>query len=130
MLDEMETKRPDLYAKMTSIANGILYRLKSVFQEHSPSKATREIFKNLIKGGENGLDEESPKLLENTADLAEKTLDAFSAESIRTVDSMNHWMGRLSALKASVVPMATVDAQGQLAAYRILDKKVSHEIFE
>ncbi len=116
MLDEMETKRPDLYAKMTSIANGILYRLKSVFQEHSPSKATREIFKNLIKGGENGLDEESPKLLENTADLAEKTMDAFSAESIRTVDSMNHWMGRLSALKASVVPMATVDAQAVAAA--------------
>ncbi|MBC5580232.1 DUF421 domain-containing protein [Anaerofilum sp. BX8] len=26
--------------------------------------------------------------------------------------------------------LATVDAQGQLAAYRILDKKVSHEIFE
>lgn len=49
MLEEMEKKEPALFAKAASIAQGILQRLKSAFDIHSPSRKTREIFKNVMK---------------------------------------------------------------------------------
>lgn len=49
MLDEMKNSEPSLYSKATSIANGILSRLKKSFDIHSPSRKTREIFKNVMK---------------------------------------------------------------------------------
>ncbi len=49
MLTEMENKEPSLYAKATGIANGILSRLKKSFDIHSPSRKTKEIFKNVMK---------------------------------------------------------------------------------
>ena len=48
MLDEMKNKEPSLFSKATSIANGILSRLKKAFDIHSPSKKTRAIFKNVM----------------------------------------------------------------------------------
>lgn len=49
MLTEMQNKEPSLFAKASSIANGILSRLKKSFDIHSPSKKTKEIFKNVMK---------------------------------------------------------------------------------
>ena len=49
MLKGMEDKEPSLFAKASSIANGILSKLKSAFDIHSPSKKTRAIFKNVMK---------------------------------------------------------------------------------
>lgn len=49
MLDEMKKSEPGLFSKATSIASGILSRLKKAFDIHSPSRKTREIFKNVMK---------------------------------------------------------------------------------
>lgn len=49
MLEEMQKSEPSLFAKASSIANGILSRLKSAFDIHSPSRKTRAIFKNVMK---------------------------------------------------------------------------------
>lgn len=49
MLEEMENKEPSLFARASGIANGILSRLRQAFDIHSPSKKTREIFKNVMK---------------------------------------------------------------------------------
>ncbi len=49
MLEEMEKKEPSLYAKAKGIADGILSRLKKAFDIHSPSRKTRELFKNVMK---------------------------------------------------------------------------------
>lgn len=49
MLTEMQNSEPTLFAKASSIASGILSRLKSAFDIHSPSRKTREIFKNVMK---------------------------------------------------------------------------------
>lgn len=49
MLEEMQNSEPGLFAKASSIANGILSRLKSAFDIHSPSRKTRAIFKNVMK---------------------------------------------------------------------------------
>lgn len=49
MLTEMEKKEPSLYSKASGIAEGILSRLKKSFDIHSPSRKTKEIFKNVMK---------------------------------------------------------------------------------
>lgn len=49
MLEEMENKEPSLYSKATGIAEGILSRLNKAFDIHSPSRKTKEIFKNVMK---------------------------------------------------------------------------------
>lgn len=50
MLEEMEKSEPQLYAKASGIAGGILSNLKKAFDIHSPSKKTREIFKYVGEG--------------------------------------------------------------------------------
>lgn len=49
MLNGMKDKEPSLFAKASGIANGILTRLKKAFDIHSPSRKTKEIFKNVMK---------------------------------------------------------------------------------
>lgn len=49
MLEEMRNSEPTLYSKASGIARGILSRLKKAFDIHSPSRKTREIFKNVMK---------------------------------------------------------------------------------
>lgn len=49
MLEEMKNAEPSLFTKATGIANGILSRLKTAFDIHSPSKKTKGIFKNVMK---------------------------------------------------------------------------------
>lgn len=49
MLTEMQKSEPTLYSKASGIANGILSRLKKAFDIHSPSKKTKQIFKNVMK---------------------------------------------------------------------------------
>ncbi len=49
MLTEMQNSEPSLFAKASGIANGILTRLKKAFDIHSPSRKTKEIFKNVMK---------------------------------------------------------------------------------
>lgn len=69
-----------LFSKATGIANGILSRLQKAFNEHSPSKATRKIFKNLMIGSELGLEDEEQNLYNKTDKIASKVLSGFSKE--------------------------------------------------
>lgn len=62
MLQGMQNEEPTLYAKATGIAEGVINRLKSAFDIHSPSKETKKIFTNVMKGAEEGLDAEKNKL--------------------------------------------------------------------
>ena len=63
LLDEMKKSEPTLYARATGIANGILTRLNKAFDIHSPSRETRSIFRNVVKGAELGLDDEEKRLM-------------------------------------------------------------------
>lgn len=49
MLEGMKEKEPTLWARASNIAKGVLSRLKKAFDIHSPSRKTREIFKNVMK---------------------------------------------------------------------------------
>lgn len=71
MLEEMESSQPTLFAKASGIADGILSRLKKSFDIHSPSRETRDIFQNVMKGAELGLDDEQKKLMSEVDKIAE-----------------------------------------------------------
>lgn len=75
MLDEMNKKEPSLFAKASGIANGILSRLKKAFDIHSPSRKTRAIFRNVMKGSELGLEDEEKNLYDQTDKIAKQVQD-------------------------------------------------------
>lgn len=79
MLEEMQESEPSLFAKATGIANGILSRLKKSFDIHSPSKETRKIFENVMKGAELGLEDEEDKLNKEIETIAEQIKSDFSS---------------------------------------------------
>lgn len=82
MLTEMEKKEPSLFAKATSIAQGILNRLKQAFDIHSPSKETKKIFKYVMEGAEEGLAEEENNLYRQVTGMSKKLLQGFEKVDI------------------------------------------------
>lgn len=78
MLEEMQNKEPSLFAKATGIADGILSRLKKSFDIHSPSRETRDIFQNVMKGAELGLEDEQKALNKQVDDIANQMKTNFS----------------------------------------------------
>ncbi len=78
MLEEMQKSEPSLFSKASSIANGILSRLKKAFNIHSPSKETRSIFQNVMKGAEIGLEDEEKKLYQKTDKIANQIKENLS----------------------------------------------------
>lgn len=90
MLEGMQSKEPVLYAKATGIAEGILSRLKSAFDIHSPSKETKEIFANVMKGAEEGLDSEKNRLNQEIDQITQglKLKLASLNPSMRDIDNL------------------------------------------
>ena len=75
MFDEMNKKEPVLFAKATSIANGILGKLRKAFDIHSPSRKVRAIFNQVMEGAEKGLEDDTPKLLGQATSISNEFLD-------------------------------------------------------
>jgi len=80
MLKGMQEKEPSLFAKASGIANGILSRLKTSFDIHSPSKKTKKIFKFVMLGGIEGLKDEEKELY--------KRINSIAGQSNRLFEKM------------------------------------------
>ena len=78
MLEEMKKSEPTLWAKATGIADGILSRLEKAFDIHSPSRETRDIFQNVMKGAELGLQDEQKALNKQVDTVANQMKTNFS----------------------------------------------------
>lgn len=74
--DGLEEKKFSLYDTASNIASGVVNLFKGIFDEHSPSKVFKKIFKYALEGGEIGLDNEAPRLYKT----AEKVGDTFTAK--------------------------------------------------
>lgn len=117
MLTEMENKEPFLFSKATGIADGILSRLKKSFNIHSPSRETRDIFRNVMQGAELGLEDEQKNLNKKVDTIAGKMKSSFA--------DINPKMG---AIKQSVIdktrtifttPTIVINAQDELTPNKI-----------
>lgn len=93
MLEEMEKSEPGLFSKASSIAGGILNRLRSSFDIHSPSKKTRKIFKQVMQGAELGIEDEEDNVLKKPDKLAQSLVDRF-----KNVDIGNAMMSMYEAI--------------------------------
>lgn len=118
MYDEMQKSEPGLFQKATNIAKGILGRLKKAFDIHSPSRKTRAIFKNVMLGMEEGMEDETPNLLSQTDDVADNVLD-----SLRNLD-----VGKISAQMQAAVNYETAKTgAGLVAGNQIVQKYTVNE---
>ena len=68
----LESKESTLYWKAAEIANGFIGTFKSMFQQNSPSKVFKRLFRYNIEGAEEGTVNESRKLYQ-TADTVSNT---------------------------------------------------------
>ena len=66
----MSSSSPNSLKKKKIVSN--LSRLKKSFDIHSPSRETRKIFENVMKGAEIGLDDEKNKLYAQVNEIANK----------------------------------------------------------
>ena len=77
-----ENKEPTLFAKASNIANGILSRLKTAFDIHSPSKKTKKIFEYVMEGAEIGLDKKEKSLYKDIDRIAKGVLKRFKNKDL------------------------------------------------
>ena len=75
MMDGLEQKDQDLFAKASRIANGVISRLKTVFQISSPSKVTHKIGEQLGEGLGGGLDKTKDIVEKKATDIADTIID-------------------------------------------------------
>lgn len=95
MLTEMKNKEPSLFAQASNIANGILGRLKTAFDIHSPSRKTKEIFQNVMKGAELGLKSEKNSL--------NKEIDMISSDTLKKLSQTPIRLNKMNSLNSKIV---------------------------
>ena len=106
MLTGMQEKEPALYAKASSLANGVISRLNKTFDIHSPSRKTRKIFKQVVQGGEVGVDEQKPKLMQKVKGTAESVLAAFGKS-----DAWSRAFARMRSVASGITDRFTAPVQ-------------------
>ena len=105
MLDEMEKSEPSLFAKASSIANGIISRLQKAFQEHSPSKLTRKIMRYAMQPMEEEMEESQQTLFKQSTELGEGIVKRLS-----DINLIGSFMNKLNKVNIPNVKMI----EGQL----------------
>lgn len=128
MFDEMQRKEPSLYSKAEGIANGILGRLKKAFDIHSPSRKMREIFKNVMLGGEIEMQEGSDKMISQAEKLTDNmidTLDGMSTDfNLNTGSDVSGNMGYINIVNAFIEALKS----SQIIDYKKLGKEILYAI--
>lgn len=115
MMEEMEKKEPSLFEKASGIARGILGNLKKAFDINSPSKKVKAIFHSVMEGAEIGLDDKTPKLLDQTEEIATNVIRKFSSINDQDVTGM------MQKMKSAVM-----QEQHQMAS--VVDASIRHEV--
>lgn len=77
MLQGLQDKEPSLFKKAANIANGVINKLKTVFEIASPSKAMRRLFRQVMDGGILGEEDKAGALIETAEDAAKGVESAF-----------------------------------------------------
>lgn len=82
MLTEMENKKPSLFQKAKEIADGIVSKLKTWLKISSPSKVTRDIFRNVMKGMIVGMDNEKNSVYSKVDSIFGRLKSAMDLEGM------------------------------------------------
>lgn len=82
ILEEMEEAEPTLFEKAASIANGIINRIKKIFDIHSPSRVMRKLSKYTWQGFELETDKAGPRLIDQAKELAQGIIKGFELPQV------------------------------------------------
>ena len=123
MLTEMKNKEPSLFAQASSIADGILSRLKKSFDIGSPSKETKEIFEYVMEGAEIGLDKKEKSLYKDIDRIAKGVLKRFKGKDLynKMQSAVNFETQRLSANLTNQQVMNTEIEDNRQATLKSID---------
>lgn len=77
LIDAVDNKKPTILQRITSLGQDILRSLNKSFQNASPSKATRKIFQNVMKGMMVGIDREENNLFDKVDDVFSRLKSAM-----------------------------------------------------
>ncbi|MGN0500600.1 MAG: phage tail tape measure protein [Ruminococcus sp.] len=69
-IEGLESMKNSMFSTASNIASSVIGIFTSMFDEHSPSKVFKKIFKYTLEGGENGLEDEAPKLYKQADEVA------------------------------------------------------------
>lgn len=106
-LDGLKSKEPALFKKATSIANGVISRLKKALEVKSPSRVTRRLFRYVDEGAIYGLKDKEQELYSQAEKLGTGTAAAISrgyssrAVNIGTLTDLYPTVNRASAAYSS-----------------------------
>lgn len=78
-INGLQEKEDTLFDKAANIAGSVINTFRRIFDEHSPSKVFKKIFKYTLEGGEGGLDDEKPKLYKQAENIAETFTNKMQA---------------------------------------------------
>ena len=112
-INGLADKESTLYQKAANIAGSVINTLRTVFDIHSPSRVTDIMFRQVVQGGEGGLDKEAPKLYRQ-ADSIGNTFTKRLKDSVNT-------NGLIAKMKAGV-------AAGRALVAQQLTAKVVHDV--
>lgn len=77
-----QDKRNSIFNSIASFGTKLLTKLKSSLQEHSPSKATREMGSYLLQGLGLGISDEENAVIKQVSRFGEDIIDAFSIDNM------------------------------------------------
>lgn len=78
MLEEIQSRAPDIYAASTATGEGIIAALGEALGVHSPSWKTIEMLEFVMDGAEIGLKNRQSSLLQTASGIARKVLDTIA----------------------------------------------------
>lgn len=96
MLEGLRSREGELYDKAESIANNIIHKLRKAFDEHSPSKVTKKIFRYVMDGGIIGLSEKEKEMYSKVGNIAEKIKNLFSISSEEIEETVRRMYGAVA----------------------------------
>lgn len=85
MLQGLQDKEPSLFKKAANIANGVINKLKTVFEIASPSRAMRRLFRQVMDGGILGEEDKTGELI-GAAEDAAKGVESVFAGIVPSID--------------------------------------------
>ena len=113
-------KQNSLYSKASEISGGVINIFKKMFDEHSPSKVFKKIFGYTLEGGQEGLENEAPKLYKQ----ADKVASTFT-KRMKAAVSADDLVARMRAAIQPIIPRAIIEQKANVSLKMDMASKIS-----
>lgn len=119
-----QSKQSSVFRSIANFGSSLLAKLKASLQEHSPSKASKEMGQYLLEGLGIGIESEEKNIIDQVTSFGNSVVNALSGslEDGVTVGAMDSLKAGLPSSTSSVVTSSTLAAEAQLANNNIVSQ--------